>query len=122
MVKKEFIAANKLLNDAYKKLDQWNNIYGSLHTLEGVEEYNRQCIRQGHNKYKEHYIEHNGWCTKLRSCAHLYRILNSLILKALSVPALELIADEFVHYEQDAGTPLFSNYFLSILKPNIPMT
>ena len=98
MAKKEFNAANKLLNEDYKKLVQWNNVYGSLHTLEGVVEYNRQCIRQGHNKYKEHYIEHNGWCTKLRSCAYLYKIFDYLIPKALSVPALELIADELVLY------------------------
>ena len=90
-------------------LDKWVKKYGHLRDPVGVLEHGRKCIRPGHKKYKEQFIDPGGRCTNIRKASLACQIFDPFVLKETSAIALEILADELVHFEQDRGTPLFSN-------------
>ena len=100
-------------------LDEWVKKYGHLRDPVGVLEHGRKCIRPGHKKYKEQFIDPGGRCTKIRKTSLACQIFDPFVLKETSVIALELLADELVHFEQDRGTHLFSNSFQRLLRTEI---
>ena len=100
-VKKELNIANKSVKQLGKILDEWVKKYGHLHDPVGVLEHGRKCIRPGHKKYKEQFIDPCGRCTKIRKASLACQIFDPFVLKDASVIALELLAQNEPTHQQE---------------------
>ena len=118
--KRNVTQAEKVLKEAMDAFDAWDQQYGQLLRANGVMQYGRSCIRPGHIKYREQFVDNGGRCTKLRLASRGAKVFDPFILKMTSIAALELIADELSYFESSPGTSLFTPQFIRLLKSEIP--